>query len=129
LFLGLLACWVSSGCKSGPPGPLSKAEGREAVKAMLDAWQSGQPAKGLETASPAIQVGDSDFVKGKKLESYEILSEDTQPDGKPQFSVRLNFSQPPSSQDVRYVVEGTEARRWVYREEEIQRAHGWKGMK
>jgi hypothetical protein len=129
LLLPVLVCAIANGCKQGPAGPLTVAEGREAVKSMLEAWQSGQPAKGLETASPAIQVGDPDYVKGKKLASYEILSEETQPDGKPLFAVRLQFSQPPLNQEVRYVVDGHEDRRWVYREEEFKNARGWKGMK
>jgi hypothetical protein len=97
------------------------------LETALGAWQNGQSGGKVESHSPPIEVADADWLKGKKLENYEILSQKTEPDGFPWFTVRLQLAKPDGSQDTRYVVKGVEQRIWIYREKELERAKGWEG--
>jgi prepilin-type N-terminal cleavage/methylation domain-containing protein len=92
------------------------------------AWQNGQPAGEMASVSPPVQVVDSVWAKGRKLQSYEILSEQTEADGLRSFLVRLNLEGPKGSEEVRYIVKGRSPV-WIYRQEDHERARSWEGYK
>ncbi len=127
--VALFACSVLSGCRQTKDARATPAKtAREALEVALNAWQNGQSSGKIENASPPVQAVDSIWSKGRKLQSYEILSEDTEADGVRWFSVRLSLQKPESTETVRYVVKGRSPV-WIYREEDHQRSQSWQGMK
>lgn len=129
LLFALVAGSVVCGCGAKKDARVTSTEtARQALQAALDAWQNGKSAGKIEATSPPVQVVDSIWFKGGKLQSYEILSEDTDTDGLRWFSVRLNLQQPQANDIVRYVVMGRDPV-WVYRQDDYQRSKSWQGMK
>jgi hypothetical protein len=102
------------------------ASARQALEAALNAWHDGHAVGRIETASPPIQVVDSGWGSKQELASYEILEEVSRPDGRRCFKVRLNLANPPSTQEVHYLVVGKNPL-WIYREEDYKRMQGWEG--
>jgi hypothetical protein len=121
-----LVLWGLYGCGSGQNVVPSAATGRQALEVALNAWQESKPVGKIE-AEPPVQVVDSDWQNKKKLQSYEILSEETGKDGLPWFSVRLHLNNPQADKEVRYVVKGGDLL-WVYREDDYGRSASWKGI-
>jgi hypothetical protein len=118
-----------SGCAGKKDARSTPSEtARQSLNAALTAWQNGQPAGEISSASPPVQVVDSVWAKGRKLQSYEILSEQTEADGLRSFLVRLNLEGPKGSEEVRYIVKGRSPV-WVYRQEDHERARSWEGYK
>lgn len=129
VLVSLLACSAPFGCGPGKDARVTPtATARQSLEAALNAWQNGQAAGKIEATSPPVQVADSVWLKGRKLQSYEILSEDTEADGLRWFSVRLNLDKPGGSEVVRYVVMGRSPV-WVYRQEDYKRSQDWQGYK
>lgn len=125
----LAVCGLSIGCRRKAPDYIPSSDtSRQALETALNAWVNGQRAGPIETASPPIQVVDSVWWKGQRLASYEILSEETSPEGLPCFSVRLHKSKPPGDETVRYIVTGRSPV-WVYREDDYKRSQSWEGLK
>lgn len=125
----LAVCGVSIGCGRRSPDyiPSSKTS-RQAVEAALTAWANGQRIGPIETVSPPIQVVDSAWWKGQRLAGFEILSEETNKEGLPCFSVVLHKSKPQGDETVRYLVTGRSPV-WVYREEDYKSSQSWEGYK
>jgi hypothetical protein len=125
----LAACELSMGCGRKAPDfiPSSKT-GRQALEAALTAWVNGQRLGPINSVSPPIQVVDSAWWKGQRLAGYEILSEETDKNGLPCFSVRLHKSKPYGEETVRYLVTGR-SQVWVYREEDYKSSQSWEGYK
>jgi hypothetical protein len=48
-------------------------QAREALHAVLDAWQQGQPQDVLSDRKPPIRVADEDWSAGVHLARYETL--------------------------------------------------------
>lgn len=125
----MLTCIALSGCTEKKDARVTPAEtARQSLDAALTAWKNGQPAGEIRTVSPPVQVVDSVWAKGRKLESYEILNEETQADGLRLFSVRLNLGSPNASEEVRYIVKGRSPI-WVSREEDHKRSQNWQAYK
>jgi hypothetical protein len=128
----MLLLWITflvGGCTPKKDARVTPPEtARQSLDAALTAWKSGQPAGEIQTVSPPVQVVDSVWAKGRKLESYEIVSEETQADGLRSFSVRLNLEAPKASEEVRYIVKGRSPV-WVYRQEDHKRSQSWQGYK
>jgi hypothetical protein len=51
---------------------------RPALEAALEAWKAGLTADALRAQSPAVNLLDDDFARGRKLVGYKIEG-----DGKP----------------------------------------------
>jgi hypothetical protein len=118
-----------SGCAGKKDARSTPSEtARQSLNAALTAWQNGQPAGEMASVSPPVQVVDSVWAKGRKLQSYEILSEQTEADGLRSFLVRLNLEGPKGSEEVRYIVKGRSPV-WIYRQEDHERARSWEGYK
>jgi hypothetical protein len=90
---------------------------QKSLTTALTAWKEGKPP---------IQVVDSKWLNGDKLESFEILGEEDGPEGPSRvFSVKLT-APGGEPQTVRYVLVG-KGQVWIYREEDFGRATGMEG--
>jgi hypothetical protein len=97
----------------------SERSARAALEAALNAWKGGQEKPGeIAGSKPAVQVVDSGWESGQRLQSFEILKEDKTTTGDGKFTVRLTLESSPTAQEVRYVVRGVDPL-WVYREEDV----------
>jgi hypothetical protein len=93
---------------------------RKSLEAALTAWRDGQPIGSIAGSSPPVQVVDSSWRSGEKLESFLVLDEGDV-DGRKEFSVRLTMKEPRGAKEARYVVHGRDPI-WVYRGEDFARA-------
>jgi hypothetical protein len=118
LVLGCLGCQDRSYSKYVP----AEDQARQALEAALGAWKSGKKFGPVEGASPAVQVVDSRWQAGHKLQSFEVLGEEPG-DGPKVFSVRLTLQRPAGQKVVRYVVLGKDPL-WVYREDDYKAPAG-----
>ncbi len=126
VLLSLGACGL--GCNRSPNFVPSTASSRQALETVLGAWVNGQSLGPVQSVSPPIQVVDSAWQKGQRLESFEIVGEETGKDGLPYFTVRLHKSRPQGEETVRYVVTGRSAM-WVFREDDYKSTQSWEGYK
>ena len=69
------------GCGGGPPPPTDKVEAVAVLRAVLDAWQSGEKPADLKDGKPSITVVDSVWAEGTKLARFEIDDAAAQPNG------------------------------------------------
>jgi hypothetical protein len=100
----------------------SQNKARTALETALEAWRSGKKMGLIADAKPAVQVMDSKWQAGQKLESFEILEAEAGT-GPQWFKVKLKMKAPAGEQQVRYVVAGIDPL-WVYREEDYKKAAG-----
>jgi hypothetical protein len=101
----------------------SEDKARQALEAALNAWRDGKKPGPVEGAPVPVQVVDSEWLFGRKLQSYEILGEESN-DGPRVFSVRLTLQKPAGQQaTVRYYVVGKDPL-WVYREADYKAPAG-----
>ncbi len=124
--LALSAC--CAGCNRSPNFKPSAASSRQALESALGAWVNGQPLGPVQTVSPPIQVVDSAWQKGQRLDSFEIVGEEKGEDGLPYFTVHLHKSRPQGEETVRYVVTGRSPM-WVFREDDYKSTQSWEGYK
>lgn len=115
---GLALALFLTGCRGDattPPAELA----RSALERSLGVWQAGGRPGTIEGAEPLIQVVDSAWANGRKLESFEVLKEEGG-NGDRRFDVRLTQRQPDAETEARYVVLG-QGPVWVYRMEDYER--------
>jgi hypothetical protein len=94
-------------------------EARTSLEAALTAWRDGKPCGPIE-GTPPVQVADSVWQGGQKLESFEIGPEEDAGDGTKQFAVKLKLKTADKPvRDVRYVVHGREPV-WVFNGDDYQ---------
>jgi hypothetical protein len=105
----------------------STDKAHDALVATLDYWKSGHERNRIVGRTPFIEVVDSYWDTGVKLNSYDIGGEDTNEDGHRRFTVKLNVEDENPVQTVRYIVVGLNPL-WVYREEDYKKAAGTEGM-
>jgi hypothetical protein len=110
---------AGSGCGSRTSESYVPADNvaRAGLERALSTWQSGGAAGRIEPATAgqaALQAVDRDWTAGKKLASYEILSELPREEGPRKFSVRLTLAggQPI---EVTYFVVGEDPV-WIFRD-------------
>src|SRR5437867_3407831 len=82
LSLWTLLAVAGSGCGNSSQGSHGRyipdrELARQALETALAAWQRGEPAAKIESASPKIEVVDTKRMKGQKLTKYEILKEES----------------------------------------------------
>jgi hypothetical protein len=116
---------AAAGCGSGGHEQFVPSAGtaREALQVALDAWKAGHAHGRIDGHKPPIEVLDSKWKGGQKLEGYEILSEDTNAEGHRRFTVRLTLAAPEEPQEARFIVLGLDPL-WVYREEDYAKLSG-----
>ena len=111
VFLVPIAGVILFGCGGGeryvsttdftPPQEVARAS----LVTALTAWKNGLPPGRLEGTDPPVDVFDSDWRKGQKLDSFEVVSEDLAAGAK-RFNVRLRLKTPAANRDVNYYVVG-----------------------
>ncbi len=112
VLMGVCAGCASKGYDKYYP---SEDKARQALEAALNAWRDGKKPGSVEGAPVPVQVVDSEWLHGKRLQSYEIVGEEPN-EGPRVFSVRLTLQRPAGQQaTVRYYVVGKDPL-WVYRE-------------
>jgi hypothetical protein len=116
--LFVTACQDKSTSRFVPPS----ASARQALETALNAWKSGQPMTRIE-GKPLIDPVDSNWQAGQKLASFEISSEDTNPEGHRRINVKLTMQQPAGTVNAKYVVLGDNPIS-VFREEDYQKLSG-----
>ena len=126
LFVMLLGCLIGAGCgaknttESYHPEDLTA---REALEKALTAWQKGESDPGaLAGGKPQIKVADERWLKGDKLQSFEI-GEPLDEDGPAQFPVKLTLQGSSAPEDEIYVVIGKDPL-WVWTKSEYERSGG-----
>lgn len=100
----------------------SETNARAALEATLNSWQEGKKPDQIEGTEVPVQAADFQWRSGKKLTSYEIISQEPG-DGPPSFSVRLTIQGLKGPITVRYYVVGKDPL-WVYREDDYNASKG-----
>jgi hypothetical protein len=93
------------GCGSGGAALPSDDVARAALEAALKTWRDGGKPGTLAGTEPPVEVHDTPWAQGAKLESFEILKAESSGAEK-RFAVRLSLSKPAGVQEVRYYVLG-----------------------
>jgi hypothetical protein len=102
----------------------SEDSARQALEAALTAWQKGQAQPGaIPDATPAVQAVDSRWQAGDRLQTFEVVGEESNLGGPRVFTVRLTMQAPVATKTLRYYVVGVEPL-WVYREDDYQQPAG-----
>lgn len=74
LTLILTSILGSGGC-TPTPRESDSVEGRQALRATLEAWKGGEKPEALESRTPPIHVSDGDWKSGLLLKSYRAEGE------------------------------------------------------
>src|SRR5262245_23478028 len=99
--------------------PSDKAQ--KALEAALTHWQSGGSPGTVPGTRPRVDVEDSKWKAGQKLQAFEILGEEGGSETR-FFKVKLTLAKGPP-QEVKYAVFGIDPLQ-VYREEDFQKLPG-----
>jgi uncharacterized OsmC-like protein len=89
---------------------------RQGLEAALTAWKNGEPLKTITSLNVPVNVVDERWRAGRKLESYEIVSEAP---GEPHrtFTVTLRLAGQDQDEETTYIVTGLDPI-LVFREED-----------
>lgn len=122
------ACGLCVGCGSSSgtgheryvPAP---QQATSTLRAVLEAWQRGEPAGEVRGTKPLIFVVDTFRRDGQTLDRFEILGEVA---GLTQrtYLVKLAFANPAVEEKVRFAVLGIDPL-WVYRHEDLELLAHW----
>jgi hypothetical protein len=118
LVLFCMAAALLPGC-SGPSAedyvPEADAA-RKGLEAALTSWKNGEPLKTLTSLDTPVNVVDSRWRAGKKLQNYEIVSE-VPGDPHPTFTVKMRLAGQDQDEETKYIVTGLDPI-LVFREED-----------
>ena len=97
---------AAGGCGSSGRAALPSDEvARVALESALKAWQGGGKPGAVAGTEPPVEVHDTPWAQGKKLQSFEIVR--AEPGGaEKRFSVRLSLANPAGVQEAQYYVIG-----------------------
>jgi hypothetical protein len=107
------------GCGSGSAALPSDEVARTALESALEAWQDGGKPGKLAGTEPSVEVHDTPWAQGARLQSFEILQAESSGAAK-RFSVRLALAKPAGVQEVQYYVLGL-GPVMVFRDEDYMR--------
>jgi hypothetical protein len=119
-----LLCLVSFAAATGCAGKSADSfvpaadDAQASVERALAAWQAGAAAGRIEPQASGqvpLQAVDSDWIAGKKLMAFEIVSELPHESGPRRFSVRLTLSGVTAPMEVIYYVVGQDPL-WIFRD-------------
>jgi hypothetical protein len=119
----LLVAIFLSGCSSDRTTdyiPESK-DARAALETALSAWQSGAAYEPITSSSPVLNVFDSRWQAGQKLEKFEILEELPETE-RPEFKVRMQLAGKPE-ETLTYIIVGIDPLQ-IFRDADYKRATG-----
>jgi hypothetical protein len=116
----LAAAATLSGCagKTAESFVPASDNAQASVERALSAWKSGAAAGRLEPVASGqvpLQAVDSDWLAGKKLTDFEIVSELPRDSGPRRFSVRLTLAGIKAPLEVTYYVVGQDPL-WIFRD-------------
>jgi hypothetical protein len=124
-WLVILAGWVSVlgtlGCNKNPESRYipSGATARESVEAALNAWKNGEPPGSIKLGEKPVNIVDSRWQRGTKLESFQV-TEELAPNPHPSYKVKLQFAKETASSETTYLVIGLDPL-LIYRSEDYER--------
>lgn len=101
----LLVLPTAGGCGNGHSSAPPEGASRTALEGALKAWRDGGKPGTLAGTDPVVQVFDTKWSQGDRLESYEILGEDAN-NAERRFKVRLSLAKPKRVEEVQYYVIG-----------------------
>lgn len=113
--IGILATLFTTGCSgSGLNNPVDPPKAREALKTALESWKKGDAPKSLQASPTPMTVQDLDWMGGKKLVDYQILSDGESLDANLSIPVKLTLESDPAKKKplekkVYYLVSTTPA--------------------
>lgn len=120
--LMLAACALAAmvGCDATGARYVPDAElARASLESALTAWRDGRPC-GPVGQSPTIQVSDSRWRDGQRIESFRIGEEQPGGDGPRQFPVKLTLKKTGKVEEIRYIVHGRDPV-WIYSDADYRR--------
>ena len=117
----------SIGCGGAPEKKyIPKADlARGALEAALEHWKSGAKHGPVEDFNVPVNVFDARWQNGKKLESYEIVSE-VPSDGPKVFLVKMKLNEDKEEIEIKYFVVGNDPL-LIFREQDYNKASGTGG--
>jgi hypothetical protein len=120
-----LACCLLAGCSSSGGERYTPApdRAREALTAVLEAWQAGRSDASLPGTTIRIADSQRSSGQGPRLRSYAILGELPADSGR-RFQVKLQLENRAGEQKVQYVVVGIDPL-WVIRQEDYDMLTHW----
>jgi len=89
---------------------------RQGLEAALTSWKNGEPLKTISSLSVPVNVVDARWRAGRKLQSFEIVSE-AQGDPHPTFTVTMRLVGQDKDEETKYIVTGRDPI-LVFREED-----------
>ena len=121
LFLSAPFLLGAGGCGSGSGGAVLPSDdvARTALESALKVWQGGGKPGKLAGTDPLVEVTDTPWAQGKKLESFEISQAETLGAVK-RFDVHLTLAKAAGVQEVQYYVLGR-GPVMVFRDEDYKR--------
>jgi hypothetical protein len=84
------ALFLMAGC-SQTLEVADSAQARTALQQALETWKQGQPPKAIQDQDPAIYCNDEDWLKGRRLRSYEIADTDDHFGGSCRIAAQLDL--------------------------------------
>lgn len=123
----LILAGVCAGCGGAPEKKyIPKTDmARGALEAGLEHWKSGARHGPVDGFKVPVNVFDARWQNGKKLESYEILSE-VPSDGPKIFLVKMKLNEDKEEIEIKYYVVGKDPL-LVFREQDYNKASGTGG--
>ena len=118
-FLGISGCNGRSHADYVPDSTPARA----ALITALESWKSGGNYDSIKSGKPAVEPHDSDWMNGRKLESFDVVKELPTQEGPKQFAVQLKFEDADESEEVVYFVLGRDPL-LVYRGKDFEKASG-----
>jgi len=78
---------------------------RQGLEAALTSWKNGEPLKTITSLATPVNVVDERWRSGKKLQSYEIVSE-APGDPHRTFTVKMRLAGQDQDEETKYIVTG-----------------------
>ena len=118
---------LSISCNSAPEKKYIPAAdlAHSALSEALEQWKSGAKHGTIDSFSVPIEVFDARWQNGKKLESFEILSE-VESNGPKIFIVKMKLDDDTEEKEQKYLVLGKNPL-LIFREQDYQKASGTGG--
>ncbi len=119
--LATAVCLNLTGCGGSKTYTPTAAGAKDTLNRALTSWQKGEKPNALESASPPINVGISDWQSGKVLEKFEIVGEEAAPgEANKIFTTNIRFKGAKADTKAQFIVVGR-APIWVYGENDFKR--------